>query len=656
MILKKVFTVILFSLCLSEGFSQERSFFASQKNFFWVPVSFSGEFRTTAHYRKREILTDYLNDTQNSSRFSVGGLIHSESYFWHPNFLLLNIEAEYNPDFIKENFIVIPDRSENRTMKRLNIKSTLFNTKIISLNTHLNLSQTYSNRENLTNIKTNRKQWGSMLSFRNKTLPINLSFNKTKWEQEEIETTRVSNMEQLNFTGRTSKSFYNNDKHDLVYSHDEYSFNYINLYQTNTVSDYITLNNNFNFDNKKKYNFRSRVSYRNQTGTFDFKKFQADENLRLNLPERFTFNANYNYFNLGQETQNTATNNVKLVLRHKLYLSLNTNIFYEFRNTEHTAYSEKYNAFGGNLYYTKKIILKGRLNLSYNYRRQNFHSVNPPAVIQIINENHILSDGQIELLDRPYIQISSVVVTDISGSIIYQENLDYILTERNNYIEIQRFPGGQIANNAGILVSYTVNLPETYDYDYNYNKFSSSISIWNRTLELYFNASKQNYLNLEDVDLLILNYFTQYRYGIRTDFKFAAAGVEFDNYDSSIIPYKMTRYYLSAQKSLKNKILMSVNGNIRDYYLLDDDIRQLYADISAKTVYRFYDLTKASLELGYRKQIGTGIDLDLLTARLEISTQFRELYATLGFEKYNKNFLNEINNYGGIYFRLIRKF
>ena len=90
--------------------------------------------------------------------------------------------------------------------------------------------------------------------------------------------------------------------------------------------------------------------------------------------------------------------------------------------------------------------------------------------------------------------------------------------------------------------------------------------------------------------------------------------------------------------------------------MVNDAINHLYTDVSAKGVYRIFDLTKASLDLGYRKQIGNGIDLGLLTARFELTSQIRQLFLTLGIEKYNRNFLGEINNYNGLYFRLIRKF
>ncbi|MCF6364764.1 MAG: hypothetical protein L3J35_01035 [Bacteroidales bacterium] len=660
--MKKTVIIILLTLITSWGFSQERTFFASDRFSFWVPTSFSGELSTFGHYRTQKILRNYLSETQNSSRFSVGALVRSKSYFWHPNLLKLDIEAEFNPDFIKEDFIVIPDQAETRTMKRLNIKTNIFSQKPVSLLTHADFSQTYSNRENLTNIKTNRKNWGAVLRFANKVVPLNFSYNHTKWNQEETEIGRMSDMNQLNFTGRASKTFYNNDKHDLVYSHDKFIFNNYNIFQSETFSDKITLNDNFYFDQKQNYSFRSRIAAHNQKGTINFNSFNVNESLLLKLPYQFIFQSNYNFNRITQELQElqepheNRTNIINGSLGHKLFLSLNTSIFYEYRNTINTVFDESDQYFGGNIYYTKKIPLKGRLNLSYNYRRDKRINNSDPVTLQIINENHILTDGEITLLDRPFINRATIVVKDINGAIIYQEDLDYTIIERNNYIEIQRFPGGQIANGDAVLVDYIVNQPETYSYDANFNKFSASISVLKRMFEVYFKVNNQNFINLTDADLLSLNYYVQYKYGFRFDINYVTAGVEKDNYNSTIIPYEMIRFYATANKTINDRVILSLNANYRDYYLVYDSINHIYADISGKATYRIFDLTKASLNLGYRKQVGNGINLDLLTARFEVTSKIRQLYLTFGLEKYNRDFLGQINNYNGVYFRLIRKF
>lgn len=619
-------------------------------------MSLSGEFNTSGNFRTKEIRTDYISDTQNSSRFSIGGKINTKSYIWHPNFLILNLEAEYNPDFIKENFIIIPDLTETRTAKRINLKTTLFNRKVISLYTTTNFSQTYSYRDYLTNIKTDTKQFGAVLIYSNKILPINLNLNQSKWNQEETETGRMADMNQLNFTARTSKSFYSLDKHSLTYSRNNYRYNNFNLYQTNVNSEIISLNDNFYFDKKRNYNFRSRLSYHNQTGTIDFKRMQAYENLFLKLPVNFKFQANYNYNDIEQEFSQTKSQNLKTTLMHKLYLSLNTSIYYEYTKIDNTFFNDENNTYGFNFNYTKKIPLKGRLNISGTYQMKDYNTIAEPNIVQIINEEHYLSDGKIELLVRPNIDIQTIIVKDQTGAIIYQENLDYILIQRNEYIEIQRFPGGQILNNSTVYVDYTATQPASYSYNSNLYLISSSIKLWDNLFELYFNTSKQDFNNITNTDFLSLNYYTQYTYGAKIDVKFAEAGVELEDYNSSTIPYKSERYYFNAHQNFNNKILFSISGNIKNFHLIQENEDQVFSDISAKTIYKFKTISSVSLDIAYRKQIGNGIDLDLFTARAEFRTILRQIDFTAGIEAYYKDFLSNKYIYEGIFFKIIRRF
>lgn len=608
------------------------------------------------HYRNREMNYNYLSDTQSSTRFSIGGIVQYKSYVWHPNFLLLDIEAEYNPDFIKENFVVIPDQSETRTTKRLNLSGTLFNTKIVSLHAIANFSQVYQNRENLTNVKSDTKQAGGILSFSNKKLPVSIRLYQTNWTQEETETGRLTTMDHLNLTGRVSKSFFSRDKHEFTYSFDKHTYRYLDFYTALTQSHFYNLTDYIAFDPKENLLFRSYLSYRSQAGSMVYDRFQANENLTVKLPYRFMFVSNYGNNTFIQENQRTQTQTIKNTISHKLFLSLNTNLNYEYRKTDHLAYQEEDRIFGGSVYYTKKIPVKGKLNLSYHYKRQNHRTESEPTSFQVIDEHQVLSDGQIALLERPYAEATSVTVRDETGAIIYILNIDYILIERGNYIEIQRFPGGQIANGSSVYIDYIVNLPETNSYDSNLHRFSGSISILNGLFEIYTHLTHQDFVRLENVDLLILNYLTQYRYGARFDLKFISGGCEYENYQSTIIPYEMMRVFLTGNKYFNERMLVSLNANLQKYNYQEEEIDHIYADISSKLAYRIMDKTKVGLDLGYRKQIGSGIDLDLFTARLEGTSQIHQLYITLGIEKYTRNFLGETNDYTGIYFKLVRRF
>ena len=76
----------------------------------------------------------------------------------------------------------------------------------------------------------------------------------------------------------------------------------------------------------------------------------------------------------------------------------------------------------------------------------------------------------------------------------------------------------------------------------------------------------------------------------------------------------------------------------------------------SSTLNSLYVHIKLNLTLGYRKQRGPEIDLDLLTARTEFEMVYRQLYITLGADLYRRTYLNDITDYNGVYLQLSRKF
>jgi hypothetical protein len=83
---------------------------------------------------------------------------------------------------------------------------------------------------------------------------------------------------------------------------------------------------------------------------------------------------------------------------------------------------------------------------------------------------------------------------------------------------------------------------------------------------------------------------------------------------------------------------------------------QRYLDISGKAEYTIIKQTKLNLDVMYRKQSGRGIDLDLLTARLEITSVIYQLYVTAGVEVYRRDYIGDKINFKGTYIQISRRF
>jgi hypothetical protein len=648
--LRKLKYILLFLAAIYGGLS-----YSQTSNGFFNTQSVSGEIKLKGLYRQQQSQIGDIREDQRSTYFLGGIMLNTASYLWNPDLIFINLDAEYNPETRKETYLLIPDRSEVRTLKKLDFRTSIFRNKSINLNTFLNLNQTYYNRELLTNIKSDNKQWGGLLSINNKFLPLSVSYRQSDWVQKELQTGRTFSMTQNNLLGRISKSIGKNDMHEIIYSRDDYTYNYAGSKEVSNLIDRVALNNNFFFDKERKYNYNSQVSYYNQAGDNNFTKLEAIERLMFNLPANFRLTGGYTYHQLKDPFQLLSQNRINGSLNHQLFESLASNIFVDYSQISHTIYDEKNLKAGFEFSYTKKIPT-GRINLTYRYYRSYFDMTGVSAPLSILNEEHVLSDAKIILLNKPYIDLNTVVIKDQAGIIIYQLNFDYTLTVRNNFVEIQRVPGGLIADNQPVTADYTATQPGSYSFEADNNSFSSSILLFKRLIELYYRGTFQDYRNLKETGFLTLNYYDQNVYGGRIDIGFAGFGVEYDDYNSNIIPYKRYRYFVDLNWSFRSKFLVSLNGNIMDYKLIDDDVNQQHSNITGKIAYNISYKTKIDLEAGYLMQRGRNIDLDLLTSKLEISTSFRQLHFKGGFEMYRRHYQKSNFAFIGTFVEIVRKF
>jgi len=625
--------------------------------YFWRLHSVSGEARLDAHYREQEQIGISINETQKSSFISGGLLLKTNSSFIHPNFMLLDVDAGYFPASSKDTYIVVPDQSEVRTVKKLDVTASFFKQKPINISLFGNYDESYSTRENLTDVKTVNKHYGTSVVYSNKFLPVTFDFHSRKWDEREVQTGRSYTLDQKLFNAGATKSFTKRDREEFRYSHDDNVNVNQNLYRVANVIDNIDFLSRINLDLKEKFNLNTTVSNISQHGNINMKRFQANESFYGQLPKNFSVYSSYNYYKSQQESNNLQQHNVNTSLKNKLYESLVSTIYFEYNTINQTVYKEYSTKAGFELNYTKKIP-GGQLIVAYRFDRYHQDYTADPSARSIVSEQYTLTDNQITLLKLPDVKIETVIVKDFTGTLIYQNGLDYILIERGRYTEIRRIPGGLIANNSAVLIDYTAIQPGSYKYDANTHVLNTSVYLFKNILSFYYRFSTQDYTNLVSTEYVTLNYFTQNLIGTRVDFGFVYAGVEYEDYKSSILPYRMMRYYVNFQKYFGKNLMLMLNGNMQDYVMLDkpEPEYQKYMDVTGKAIYTIYKQTSLNVDLMYRKQKGSGIDLDLFTAKTEITSTMSRLNLTLGVEVYRRNYVGEILNFKGTYIKIVRKF
>jgi hypothetical protein len=623
----------------------------------WNLTSVAGEVKAGALYGQTGSSSYGFKDYAKTTNYYGGLSLRTNSYFWDPNFLTLGVEGGYFPQTLQDQFLIYPNRYDVINTKNLHINSALFPKKPITLGVFANFDQMYDTRENLTDIKTDGKSLGSFLAIGNKFAPLSFDYSQNEWHQKELQTDRNFNYLQNIFNARVSKTFRKNDRNELLYSHREYSRQDYNLSPVFNIADNLELHNNYYIDSAKKSRLSSNIVGISQRGIDTFKQVHASEGFFYNLPHNFTLNTNYSFYYVTRPTQDVRQHDLNVNLGHQLYESLYTGVSGDLSYVDQTEYKEQILNLGVNILYNKKILRKGLLSVSYNYNRLHDKRQSKDELLQVVSEPYLLNDNEVVMLKLPFVDLSTVTVKDVTG-FYYQKDSDYVLIQRNNYLEIRRIPGRLIPNNGTVYVSYTATQPGNSKYDINLNSFSIDISFFRRLIGVYYKIYNTDYVNVENVGGQFLNYLTNEYYGVRSEYKFVSAGAEVNNYRSSLYPYRMLRYFLTVQGSAGRKFRYSANGNIRTYdHLQNGEMNRQYNDVNGMIAYTFTPATRLDFNGVYTYQHGQSIDLNMITGKLKLTTVFRDITCIAGVEAYKRMYLSsQTYNYLGGFIQLVKKF
>jgi hypothetical protein len=622
---------------------------------FWNQGPLGGEITLSSFYRNQTTQLGDLREEQNSLWFNGGLALYTSASVLKHDIFNIRASGEYNPGTRNEKYLIMPNRNEVRTLTRLDIRTALFEGKSISLNNYFTRNRGYYNREYLTNIRSDSRQYGALLSLNNRVLPLSVSFRNSAWKQQETETARVYSMDQNSIEGRISRSFTNNDNTELRLTFDDYSYNYNDINETANRSSRISFINNLWLDKNKRFTIATSINGIDQKGSYMFRRMEISERIALQLPANLRFTGSYNYFSLENNNSRGVNNRGRATLSHRLFESLNSSLFAERASVNHTLFEEQVSRGGVNFRYTKKIR-GSRLNLSYSYFRQKSRTESKSSTISITDESLTLEDGETVLLARPFADQESIILRDNTGTIVYTRETDYLVQNQGDYTIITRVPGGLISNGQVVIAEYTALQPGTSNYIAGNNSASASLLFFNNHLEIYYRGAVQSYPLIEATDLLVINRFHQNIAGFKINSGAVSAGVETDRYNSTIIPYRRIRYFINSNFTLAPGIIMAINGNISDYKLTGEDLSYLYSSINSRIIWRWTPRTRASAEAGYLSQEGRNIDLKMVTGRITVTHSVRRLEVSGGLDFYSREYSGSKTSFTGTNIKITRKF
>ena len=631
---------------------------------FWQLTSLSGQVMIRGNYNQSEY-TAYDVTTRQTDAF-INGIVQvkTRSFFVHPNFMDVTLNAIYSPETRRDNYVGIPDYTETTNSGGFNFSALFLKKKPLNFTTSASSNNIIQNIDNITRLKTKSKQYGASFNYSNKILPFSASYSNMNIEQQTIGSDRKFKLDQQIIQATASRSITSFNQNTFTYYHtenkssqtDSSAVNYQNITALNTIDNF-QLIDDVAFDRKRNFTFNSTINDNDERGSYDFKRLQANERLICVLPKNFTFSSSYFYDVSQQNLYKVVSQGAQAALTHQLYKSLRTRVFYEYNETkQENTFNQARNRYGIDLMYTKKIIWDGTLNLNYNYAHENQRILTIAPDLAAVREEYTLIDGQIILLRRPAININSIIVRNASGSIIYQLNIDYELITHGTYIEIRRILTSPfLLNNTAVYVDYTAAQGGTSKYDMNANSVYGSVSVLKNLFNVYGSYTHQNYNNISVTEINALNYYTRYVIGARIEYKFARAGAEYTYYTSSIVPYEGMSYYIALQKTYRS-LTLSLNGNVVDYQMTDENSRRQDIIISTKVAYAITRSLRADVDYSYRTMNTRNTTVDYQTSKVMLTYSYLKFFISGGANFYWNSNNTYKTNFRGLFIQLTRNF
>ncbi|NOY67902.1 MAG: hypothetical protein GXP53_00180 [Deltaproteobacteria bacterium] len=410
--------------------------------------------------------------------------IATKGWIYHPN--LLAYHFFFMPGWRQEKF---KDRqkisgtsqasSQDTTLLAYDVGATLLRNKPVTLDIFTKQSNWRIQSKQVQSTDMESATRGARLNFVNKTLPVSFGFVNSKSIQAGFYR-YDENRDELRFNIR------HNAKNSIT------ELNILNYETSRTTAGIATTPATFTIDsNTTNTELRNTLfingdeSVRLDSQVYDIREghddinsdsFLISENLfwthDKNLDTRYGLKYSRRKFDGAVNMEKF----IKAGLTHRLYNRLTTDLGADIAYNDFAGASED----------------RYRSNLGFNYRRAipwgtielgaayNFGLTRRSGSANIIptKERHVLTSATTTFLEQANAHVESIVVTDLTGAIVYIEDIDYRVRIIGSEAMISRIPLGAIVDGQEVIIQYTYLVDSDYDDSRFGQNYRVDMTLW----------------------------------------------------------------------------------------------------------------------------------------------------------------------------------
>lgn len=604
------------------------------------------------------------NEARVQDRFSIAPVVGFEidGSYLHPNFIEFDMQGEWGGQWESIRTTNIPLEGDSHSNDSQNfLQDYAFNLAILKKKPYatqmfISKNRMFSDRDFFSRVRVNAQNLGFSTGYRAGPVPWGIRFLKTNETEEGSLRTRGRDETRWSFDARNKRTA--GGQTELSFSLLDYERVTHGLFADRGNQKMLTLTNTEQFGSDDQIRLRNSVRYHDLQHTV-----RNSDNLsfvnRLTVDHTQNLNSQYAYdlrkFNVNGNDNETQT--ARASLEHQLFESLTSSGAINFFSNDATAdelLSDTTRIRGEvNEAYTKRLGKSARLYLNYGVHYEEEERLRQGSYLSVDEESHTLNAGEIAFLKQPFAEASTLLVTDDSGSMVYQENIDYIVIDHGDLLEIRRITGGAISENSEVLISYRADEREAGSFSTLSKNSSFRIELFERFISIYGRRNQSDNTGGED---LLFRDRDQKVLGVDFNWNAIKLKGERKDYQSNITPYETERAELSYSIRPHQRLKLGINFSKDWTTFIEDNRFREYSRITGSAQIRFNRYLSMSLDGGIQDQQGDFVDQDINYARARLSLEMLQLKVDVNYEYRNEKFSTSFFQKNELYMEARRRF
>lgn len=426
-----------------------------------------------------------VQDTETTTteyEFRESMTISTKGWVYHPD--LMTFRLAFTPQWQQESFrrsqspslSTESDQSENATIMAFDTGATLFNEKPLSVDLFASRKAEQIDFSNIRDSDIDSQRWGARLNYASPILPTSLSFTHHRSDQSgfyrSIEDRNEARLTLQHLAARSVTRL------SLVHDHaDGTTYTALGDSDVRIRATSAELTNAFFITDEPGPKLDSRLyGIRSEYNALDYDTRQISENLywphTKNLQTRYFATYSDRRFDDSDQTETCLGAGLTHLFRDRLTTTFNT-----------SATMSDFSDSGENLYHSD-LGLRYRhpfpwgsieFGAAYDYsvtNRRGGQNIIPTEL------RLTLSTGTDSYLNHDNIITDSIMITDISGTVMYTLNIDYTIETLGTDVRISRTLTGAIADGQQVMARYNYRLDAGFDDSRFGQSYQIHLNLW----------------------------------------------------------------------------------------------------------------------------------------------------------------------------------